>query len=330
MITAKYYFLNHRPNNCSGWQQQAGRQISLFACIFLLVLYGCAPASDKPPGDEYLYAVHFIDVGQGDAILVTTPDKTLLVDGGTRWAGVTNYLQAQDIEEIDIVVGTHPHADHIGGLIEVLNSFPVGEVMDPGVLHTTQTFEDYLTMIELHQIPYTLTRRGMERKLSEAATMKVLHPYAPDEEHLNNASIVVRITLGDISILLTGDIELEGESAVLAYAATLDSDILKVAHHGSRTSTTYGFLDAVKPQVSIIMCGENNRYGHPHQETLDKLHASGSNIFRTDTHGHIVIRSNGMDYDISVTRTPKKLHLADMNLPLLHIILPFLPTLITP
>ena len=254
-----------------------------------------------PSPDKDEYEIHFIDVGQGDAILVITPDKILLVDGGWRNSGVEQYLNDLGIDKIDYVIGTHPHADHIGGLIAIFNRFTVGEVLDPGVTHTTVTFHDYLTAIDANNIPFTVGRRGMERHLSENAYFEILHPANPGS-HLNNASIVARVTLGSISVLLTGDAERESEQEMLQYPEKLPSHILKVGHHGSRTSSTMPFLEAIQPEISIIQCGQDNPYGHPHAQAMQNLHAVGTEIYRTDVHGHIVITTDGTEYTITTQK----------------------------
>jgi len=278
-----------------------------FLAIALTAIISCNDDDDNifiipSDPDDVVYEIHFIDVGQGDAILVSTPEKILLVDGGLRNSGVVEYLQSMEIEEIDIVIGTHPHADHIGGLIDVFYDFDVGEVIDPGVTHTTNTFNEYLTVIDFFDIPFTVGRKGMEWQLSENASMKLLHPTNPSDTHLNNASIVAKVTLGDVTLLLTGDAEWQSEQQMLENPELLPSNILKVGHHGSRTSSTKDFLEAVQPEISVIMCGSNNSYGHPHSETLEQLNAVDTDIYRTDIHGHIVIVSDGIEYTVTTEK----------------------------
>ncbi len=248
------------------------------------------------------YKIHFIDVGQGDAILITTHEKVLLVDGGWRTSNVAGYLSQQGIDEIDYVIATHPHADHIGGLIEVFNTYTIGEVIDPGVNHTTINYNDYLTAIDENDIPYTEGKKGMQRDLGKDAYFEILHPPDPipnySNSYLNNVSVVARVTLGEITVMLTGDIEKEGEADLVAATENLSAHILKVAHHGSHSSSTMEFLEAVEPEISIIMCGQNNQYGHPHQQTLDNLNDIGTEIYRTDIHGHIIINIFENEYEV--------------------------------
>lgn len=258
-----------------------------------------APSTTTPSGQ---LKAHFIDVGQGDSILVQTPEKNILIDGGTKAAGssVVNYIKKQGIDKLDMVISTHPHEDHIGGLISVLQAFPVAEIIDPAVAHTTKTFEEYLTLIDQKDIKFTEGRAGMSRDLGGDAKMELLHPSSPSSSDLNNASIVARVTFGQVSFLFSGDAESKAESQILDRGYTLASTILKVGHHGSRTSTSQTYLNTVKPKAAVIMCGKDNTYGHPHEETLQKLAAAEVDIYRTDLHGTVVIQTDGQTYDINV------------------------------
>ncbi len=277
------------------------RTLNLFLLLPFFILSSCEENENVffvPADTEDQYEIHFIDVGQGDAIFISTPDKNLLVDGGRHDSNITDYLLSLDIEKIDFVIATHPHADHIAGLINVFYDFDIGEVLDPGVVHTTYTFNQYLSTIEVYDIPFTIGRKGMERVLSEHAFFKLLHPVNPSDDHLNNASIVAHVTLGEVTVLLTGDLEKEGEAEVLQEPHLLASDILKVGHHGSNTSSTMPFLEAVDPDVSVIQCGQDNPYGHPHGPVLERLAAIGTDVYRTDIHGHIVIETDGEEYTV--------------------------------
>ncbi len=260
-------------------------------------------------GDQYELPegelrVHFIDVGQGDAILVQSAQHIMLIDGGDR--GTANdlvaYLQGERIEHIDIVVSTHPHADHIAGLLSVLENFTIGEVIDPGVIHTSKTFEDYLTLIDQKDIKFTEGRAGMKRDISQGYHFEILHPHNPSSRHLNDASIVIKLTFGEISFMFTGDVEAPGEREILERGKNLKSQILKVSHHGSSTSSTEEFLKKVAPEVGIIMVGANNRYGHPHRETMEILQTNGIEVYRTDLNGTIIISTDGEEYSIDTKK----------------------------
>ncbi|MGB4243950.1 MAG: MBL fold metallo-hydrolase [Dethiobacteria bacterium] len=258
-----------------------------------------APPSATAPSGQI--KVHFLDVGQGDSVLVQTPEKNILIDGGSRTAGATvvGYLKSLGITKLDIIIGTHPHEDHIGGLIPVLESIPVGEVIDPGVVHTTKTFEDYLTIIDQKDIRFTEGRAGMIRDLGGGASLQIMHPSSPSGSNLNNVSIVTRATFGQISFLFSGDAESTAEFQILSRGYTLASTILKVGHHGSRSATSQAYINAVKPKAAVIMCGTGNSYGHPHDETLAKLSYANVNIYRTDKQGTIVITTDGKSYNVN-------------------------------
>lgn len=248
------------------------------------------------------YEIHFIDVGQADAILIITDEKVVLVDAGWNDGIVAGYLSDMDIDRIDIAIATHPHADHIGGFLQIFNEFEIGEVIDPGVTHTTHTFTQYMVAIDVNDIPFTEGRKGMIRDIGEDAYLEILHPPDPvpnySNSFLNNVSVVAKVNLGQVSVLLTGDLEKEGEAHVLSDSDKLASTILKVGHHGSNTSSTWNFLQAVQPEVSVIMCGKDNQFNHPHQPVLDRLNNIGTEIYRTDRDGTIIITTDRIGYEI--------------------------------
>jgi beta-lactamase superfamily II metal-dependent hydrolase len=259
------------------------------------------PTPGSDPEREDL-VVHFIDVGQGDSILVEGPTgKVMLVDAGTRSAGekVVSYLKQAGISSIDIFVATHAHEDHIGGFAAVADAFSIGEVYDTGYSHTTQTYERMLTIIDEKDIGFNLAHVGNRINLDSNLDIPILHPGELLDD-VNNNSIVLKLTHGQVSFILTGDAEAEAEQLILNRGkSTLNSDILKVGHHGSRTSTSDAFLTAVSPEIAVIMCGEGNSYGHPHRETLDKLTRTGVEIYRTDIAGDIVVTSDGVSYEVT-------------------------------
>ena len=262
---------------------------------------GTVPTPEPEPEKEDL-VVHFIDVGQGDSILIQSPaGKVILVDAGTRSAGekVVSYLKKAGISSIDIFVATHAHEDHIGGFQAVAEAFEIGEVFDVGYPHTTKTYERMLNTIDQKDIGYNIARAGDRINVDPALDIAILHP-AQLIDDVNNNSIVLKVSYGDIDIMLTGDAEAQAEAEMIARSkGELDAEVLKVGHHGSRTSTTDTFLAAVSPEVAVIMCGIGNTYGHPHQEALASLSSAGVKIYRTDLAGDIIIKSDGRSYQVS-------------------------------
>lgn len=270
----------------------------VFILLLLVIMAQWFLQSDDAGDLSGQVTVHFIDVGQGDAIFIETPGQNILIDGGERGPAVADYLLSLGVESLDLVIGTHPHSDHIGGLINVLQEIAVREVIDPGVIHTSKTFEDYLTLIDEKEIIFTEGRAGLRRELGGGAMMLLLHPTSPSSSHLNNASIVARLDCGQVGFLFAGDVEGAAEGEILEGGSRLAAAILKVSHHGSKDSTTQAFLDAVRPEVAVITCGSGNSYGHPHRETLDKLDRAGAKIYRTDQQGTIVVATDGESYTI--------------------------------
>ena len=246
--------------------------------------------------------VHFIDVGQGDAVYIDTPGLDMLVDGGSRGEGdtVVAYLRSLNVTRIDFVVATHPHADHIGGLIAVLteyNETQIPVVIDSNLTATTATYEDYVTAVGARNI--SVAERGDTINLGQGVEALILNPSPHEHEDTNDNSVVLWLQVYNVTFLLAGDSEVPAEESLLAAGYGRNSTILKVGHHGSKTSTSSEYLDAVDPRVAVISVGEDNRYDHPHNETLDKLSTQGSLVYRTDYHGTLWVTTDGDDYTIS-------------------------------
>lgn len=251
--------------------------------------------------------VHFIDVGQGDSILVMYDNKSMLIDGGRPDAGpsLSTYLKKEGVGTVDVMVSTHPHADHIGGLLTVLREFPVKKVVDSGQPHSSRTYEQYLTLIDEKNIPYSVAARGQYINLSPDITIRVLSPPASGlAGDLNQNSIVLKIGYGNVSFLLMGDAGFAAERNLMATDQSLNSTVLKVGHHGTKYATSRVFLHEVKPEVSVIEVG-SNKYGHPAPELLNRLKDVGSKVYRTDVDGNIVISTDGKTYSVS-TQYPEQ------------------------
>ncbi|HHY77026.1 MAG TPA: MBL fold metallo-hydrolase [Clostridiales bacterium] len=238
--------------------------------------------------------VHFIDVGQADCIFIKTDDKTMLIDAGNNADSktVVEYIKSQNIDKLDFVVGTHPHEDHIGGLDAVIESFDIGTIYMPRAMNTTKTFEDVLNAISKKGLKVTTPVSGTTVYFGKAS-FTILAPNSDNYDELNNYSIVIKLNHGNNSFMFTGDAEEISEKEMINKDYDLSADVLKVAHHGSNTSTTEEFLDKVNPQYAVICVGKDNKYGHPHKETIDLLNKKGIKIYRTDESGTIIAFSDG-------------------------------------
>jgi competence protein ComEC len=229
-----------------------------------------------------LLKVNFINVGQGDSTLLITPNnKTILVDGGKRSAGdtVLNYLNKKGITSLDLVVATHPDADHIGGLIDVLEQVEVKKVLDSGQSHTSQTYLDYLSLIDEKNIPFQVAEAGEYINVDSAIEIQVLNSGEGYSDN-NESSVVLKVSHEEIDYLLTGDAGIEAEENMIA-DYDLDAEVLKVGHHGSNTSTSQEFVEAVNPAYGILSYGEGNSYGHPHSEIYNRLVNYGVDLIST-------------------------------------------------
>ncbi len=239
--------------------------------------------------------VHFLDVGQADCILVSCGGHSMLVDAGNNQDGemITAYLKEQGITELDYVIATHPHADHIGGLDTVIENFGIKTLFMPQKVHTTATFEDVIAAIENHDLSITAPKPGDTYPLG-SSSFTILSPVKEDYgEELNNWSVGIKLVHGSNSIVMCGDAEEEAEEDICLSGLDISADVLKLGHHGSRTSTGELFLKTVDPKYAIISCGRGNDYGHPHKETLKKLSEAGIFVFRTDEQGTIILESDG-------------------------------------
>jgi len=291
----------------------------LLAVVFVLCLFmaGCGRTPVSPPAREAGgmaaagLAVHYIDVGQGDAILIRTPQQAILIDSGDvvqdkREHPVVTYLKNQGITTLDAIIITHPHADHLGGIQPVLAAFPVKRIYDSGQTTTTRLYKQYLLQVKQLKVPFTVARAGTQAALDDGVKLDFLSPpgslLTDTASDLNNNSLVVRLVYGDISFLFVGDIEKEGESRLLKQGGSFKSTILKVGHHGSSTSGTAAFLKAVAPETAIIMCGVDNDYHHPHPGTLKKLERAQVKVYRTDLQGSIIVMTDGRQYTVKVEK----------------------------
>ncbi len=241
--------------------------------------------------------VHFIDVGQGDSMLIEGSGESVLIDAGENDQGdeVLAYLAQAGIDKIDIAIGSHPHSDHIGGMDTVIEGIDVEMLLMPDVpdsiVPTTRTYLGMLDAAEEKDVAAYFAYPGDSYAIC-GGTLTVLGP-VKDYKDLNDESLVVRFDFGETSFLFTGDQEAEAEKDLLASGADVSADVLKIGHHGSSTSTSKEFFDAVSPKIAVIECGEGNDYGHPHRETMELLAAAGVDVYRTDLNGSTVLTSDG-------------------------------------
>ena len=247
------------------------------------------------------FSVSFIDVGQADSVLIKNGNYNMLIDAGNNEDGekLVNYFKSLGIEEFTYVFATHPHEDHIGGMDDIINNFKIDNYYMSNKLSTTKTFMDVLDALDGRNLKYTVPNKGDTLKLGDA-NIKVIYT-GDDKSNINDSSIVLKITYGKNSFLLTGDATSNVERKI--YNEDIKSDVLKVAHHGSSYSSTDVFLDRVKPYYAVISVGKNNIYNHPSNKTLEKLNKRNIKVYRTDLDGTIVFISDGENLSVKALKT---------------------------
>lgn len=262
--------------------------------------------TETPPGEIHTptlskhLIVEFIDVGQGDSILVISPDgKTMLIDAGDqgKFNVIDGRLKKYGVEKIDVLIATHPHADHIGSMKEVVETYPIGELYMPEAISTSKVFEKLLLSVEKKGLGINIVGTGDSIDFSPYLQSRIVSPTkGATSTNLNNASIVLHLLYGETSFLFTGDIEYSAEKAI---DNMLTADVLKVAHHGSDSSTASSFLNSVSPSIAVISVGKENKYGHPNSAILERLKTVGATVLRTDQVGHVTIESDGINIKVT-------------------------------
>ena len=277
--------------------------IAIVSCIAVLGamnLFGVTAKQQQQQNESLQIGdgltVHFIDVGQGDCMLLTCDGKTMLVDGGGENAGsdVVQYLHKQRVKALDIVVATHPHRDHVGGLTAVVQNFPVKALYTPVTESDNPYFQSLAAACKTAKVQMTVPKADSSFKLG-SATVTVLGPrgnYA-GLENVNNMSLVLRVDYGDKRFLLTGDAEYDEETQILDAKCIVDVDVLKAGHHGSEDSTGSRLLHEATPDYCVISCGAGNDYGHPHDDLLSRLRDADVTVYRTDEQGTIICVTDG-------------------------------------
>lgn len=279
--------------------QKSKKYLALLLFLFILLsLILILHLNLKDKKDYLTFAM--LNVGQGDALFIEGPTGTqILIDGGPPRKILSRLSRVMPLfdKSIDAIIITNPDLDHIGGFLDVLKVYKVGQVYEAGTWNESKTYENLKNKIKEKNIPISLAKKGMRINLGGGAVIDILFPDRDVSTWTtNDGSVVARLTYGETSVMLTGDATSETEKLILGSntISDLDIDILKIAHHGSRTSTSDIFVEAVSPEYALISSDGGKKYGHPHKETLDTLNSFGSEIFRTDLLGTIIMKSDGL------------------------------------
>ncbi|OPX62979.1 MBL fold metallo-hydrolase [Methanoregula sp. PtaB.Bin085] len=295
--------------------QKAGRALLPVILVILLIatplLAGCSDILPPDPGTSLRtntsgdLRVYFLDVGQGDSSVILFQDKVILIDAGEVDYGnrVVSDLENLGVTRINLLVATHPHSDHIGGMQKVLTRFPVGKVLDSGIPSSSSLYGQFLRTVDEKHIPYITPKRGQTIDIDPSLRIVVLSP--PEQQigdSINTNSVVLRVSYGTVNLLFAGDATTEAEDVMIRSGLPLDADVLKVSHHGSSDASSAAFLRRVDPEVAVISLGRDNDYGHPHRETLGGLDSIGALVLRTDRDGTVCVESDGATYSIATER----------------------------
>lgn len=273
--------------------------VSIFISVILLIGLMTVPSvSAATPAMK----VHFIDVGQGDATYIKMPGgEDVLIDGGSQGDKVIAYLKKLKVDDIEIMIATHPDADHHGGLDEVLKAYKVEAVYAPKVSHTTQAYDNFRKAVTAEKLTIKTAKAGVKLPL-KTVTAKFVGPVRDyGKTDLNNWSAVLHVTYNKNKFLFTGDAEKTAETDMVKAKQTLAADVVKAGHHGAKTSSNVSFLNAVKPKYAVISVGKNS-YGHPSTEVLSRFKPYKTAIYRTDQKGNIVFTSTGTKISVTAAK----------------------------
>ena len=245
--------------------------------------------------------ISYLDVGQGDAAYIKVNDFDILIDAGPKSDSdkLMKQLEEKNIDDFEIVIATHPHEDHIGGMTKVFEKYDVESFYMPKATNTTKTFENMIKAVSNEGLTAKIIKEGTSFDLGEGCRIDVYSPMQESYDNFNDYSPIMKLTYGNKSFIFTGDAEKTVEKEVVEkYSKELKADVIKFGHHGSSTSSTKEFIEAISPKYGIISCGVDNSYGHPHRETLSIIDEMGIETYRTDKQGQITITSDGNNIEI--------------------------------
>ena len=277
------------------------KTLLLYLFLVLIIFSGCTKRVEgqiinrNPIYSENDLLIHFIDVGQGDATLIQINNKNLLIDSGPANASTAliKYLKEQGVSQLDTILVTHPHEDHIGNMDSILKHFKVLNFYAPKKSNPSDSFKAMVQDLKKQALKINIAQAGVSLDLGAGITSNIIAPIQSDYHELNNYSAVLKITYGSTNFLFMGDAEKESERQLLASKQDFKADVIKLGHHGSNSSSSIEFLNRVSPSYAIISCGKFNDYGHPHKDTLDSLKSKSIPAYRTDIDKTILLKSDG-------------------------------------
>lgn len=273
----------------------AMKQILFILLTIIIFLVGCSTNSIRNTVNSKILTIHFIDVGQGDCDLIQINNKNLLIDAGPIASAnkVVKYLREKNVRTIDYCIETHPHEDHIGGMDKLINKFNILHFYGPLVTTNTSTFIAMVRALKEKNLKISVAKGGEYINLGLNVTAEFIAPNSEKYTDMNNYSAVLKLTYKNVTFLFQGDAQSLSEKEILSSNYNIKADVIKIGHHGSKTSTTQNYLKVVNPKIAIISCGIGNDYGHPATTTIKKLKIAGCTIFGTYTYGTIILESDG-------------------------------------
>lgn len=269
-----------------------------FLVVLLVIVFtitGCSSYKTFANVENERIKISYIDVGQGDSELIQVNNKNLLIDAGPsqNTDKLISFLKSQKIRKLDYVIATHPHEDHIGGMPAIIKKYPIDKFYAPKIIANTQFFENMVTALKDKDMKIYPAKSGMSIDLGKNTKCNIIAPNNNKYENLNDYSIVLVISYKNCKFLFTGDAENLSEEEILNNNYDISCNVLKIGHHGSKTSSSDEFLDKTRANIAVISCGKDNDYGHPNKTTLEKLKRHNIKIYRTDLEGNIILTSNG-------------------------------------